>query len=129
MVRTSQKRLYLVLRPGQAIRYEVGVGRAGRQWSGASMIDGMYLAPNWAPPAEIKRDRPGLPDIIPSGSPNNPLGAAAMTLSGGQYAIHGTNAPESIGSFVSYGCIRMFNDDISDLYRRVGIGSLVIVEP
>lgn len=93
MVRTSQKRLYLVLRPGQAIRYEVGVGRAGRQWSGASMIDGMYLAPNWAPPAEIKRDRPGLPDIIPSGSPNNPLGATAMTLSGGQYAIHWTNAP------------------------------------
>jgi lipoprotein-anchoring transpeptidase ErfK/SrfK len=130
VVQTGEKRLYLVLQFGRAIRYNVGVGRVGRQWSGSARIDGMYIAPNWAPPAAVRLRQPSLPDVIPSGSPNNPLGAAAMTLSGGrQYAIHGTNAPESIGRFVSYGCIRMLNEDITDLYQRVGIGTLVIVAP
>ncbi|MCX5496175.1 L,D-transpeptidase [Kaistia dalseonensis] len=129
IVRTAERRLYLVLTKGQALRYKVGVGRAGRQWAGTSTIDGKYIRPNWAPPDEIKRDRPGIPDVIPSGSPQNPMGAAAMTLSGGSYAIHGTNAPKSIGGFVSYGCIRMYNDDILDLFDRVALGSTVIVTP
>ena len=94
VVRTGERRLYLVLGSGKAIRYKVGVGRQGRQWIGESVIDGKYIEPNWAPPAEIKRNRPNVPDLIPGGSPNNPLGVAAMTLSGGQYAIHGTNSPE-----------------------------------
>ncbi len=129
VVRTGERRLYLLLGSGKAIRYRVGVGRQGRQWIGESVIDGKYIEPNWAPPEEIKRNRPNVPDLIPGGSPNNPLGVAAMTLSGGQYAIHGTNSPDSIGGFVSYGCIRMFNEDIADLFMRVAIGSPVIVTP
>lgn len=127
VVRTSERRLYLVLGHGRALRYVVGVGRAGAQWSGTSRIDGMFIRPHWAPPAEIRRDRPNLPAVIASGSPANPMGAAAMTLSGGSYAIHGTNRPASIGGFVSYGCIRMQNDDILDLYGRVHVGTRVVV--
>jgi lipoprotein-anchoring transpeptidase ErfK/SrfK len=127
VVRTQERRLYLMLDDGRALRYPVGVGKAGRQWSGVSQIDGKYVQPAWSPPAEIRRDKPSLPDVIPGGSPHNPMGAAAMTLSGGQYAIHGTNAPGSIGGYVSYGCIRMYNQDIVDLYGRVGVGTPVVV--
>jgi lipoprotein-anchoring transpeptidase ErfK/SrfK len=127
VVRTGERRLYLVLGNGQAIRYMVGVGRAGKQWAGVSRIDGKYLNPAWSPPAEVKRDKPSLPDVIPGGSPRNPMGVAAMTLAGGEYAIHGTNMPGSIGGFVSYGCIRMYNQDISDLFGRVSVGTTVVV--
>ena len=127
VVRTSERRLYLVLGEGRALRYVVGVGRARSQWAGTSFIDGKYVRPNWAPPASIKRERPGLPDVIASGSPANPMGVAAMTLAGGEYAIHGTNAPNSIGGFVSHGCIRMYNQDIADLFDRVRIGTPVVV--
>ena len=127
VVRTSERRLYLVVGDGRAIRYPVGVGRAGKQWSGTSYIDGKYIRPAWSPPDEVKRDKPSLPDVIPGGSPRNPMGAAALTLSGGQYAIHGTNTPGSIGGFVSYGCIRMHNRDIVDLYDRVRVGTRVVV--
>ena len=129
IVETVKRRLYLVLPHGQALRYVVGVGRQGRQWSGSSSIAAKYLLPNWAPPAEIRRDTPSLPDVIAGGSPANPMGAAAMTLAGTPYAIHGTNAPASIGGFVSYGCIRMFNEDIADLFARVTVGTTVVVEP
>jgi lipoprotein-anchoring transpeptidase ErfK/SrfK len=127
VVRTNERRLYLVLGQGRALVYPVGVGRAGRQWAGKSFIDGKRIRPAWGPPPDIKRERPNLPDVIPGGAPNNPMGAAALTLSGGEYAIHGTNAPGSIGGFVSYGCIRMYNQDITDLYERVGVGTPVIV--
>ena len=127
VVRTGERRLYLVLDHGQALRYPVGVGREGRQWAGDSYIEAKFLAPNWSPPAEVKHDQPSLPDIIPGGSPSNPMGVAAMTLAGGQYAIYGTNAPDSIGGFVSYGCIRMYNEDIMDLYSRVKVGTAVVV--
>ena len=127
VVRTSERRLYLVLGDGRALRYPVGVGKAGKAWAGATRIDGKYIRPAWAPPAEVKHDNPSLPDVIPGGSPRNPMGAAAMTLAGGQYAIHGTNMPGSIGGFVSYGCIRMFNQDILDLYERVSVGTAVVV--
>lgn len=128
VIATSERRLYLVLPRGQALRYVVGVGRQGKQWSGKSSIAAMYLLPNWAPPAAIKRDTPSLPDVIPGGSSANPMGAAAMTLAGTEYAIHGTNAPGSIGGFVSYGCIRMYNEDISDLFARVKVGTTVMVQ-
>ncbi|MET4632762.1 lipoprotein-anchoring transpeptidase ErfK/SrfK [Kaistia defluvii] len=127
VVRTEERRLYLVLPGGRALRYLVGVGRSGRQWVGASSIDGKHLRPNWAPPAAIKRARPNVPDFIPSGSPANPMGAAAMTLAGGEYAIHGTNQPNSVGGFVSFGCIRMHNEDILDLFGRVNVGTPVVV--
>jgi lipoprotein-anchoring transpeptidase ErfK/SrfK len=127
VVKTSERRLYLVLGNGTALRYPVGVGRKGRQWIGTAYVDGKYLRPAWSPPAEIRRNRPGLPEVIAPGSPKNPMGVAALTLSGGEYAIHGTNTPGSIGGFVSYGCIRMFNADILDLYGRVRVGTPVVV--
>jgi len=127
VVRTSERRLYYVLGDGRAIRYPVGVGKSGKQWAGTTRIDGKYRNPAWSPPAEVKRDKPQLPDVIPGGSPRNPMGVAAMTLAGGEYAIHGTNVPGSVGGFVSYGCIRMLNDDITDLYSRVSVGTTVVV--
>jgi lipoprotein-anchoring transpeptidase ErfK/SrfK len=127
VVRTSERRLYYVMEDGRALRYPVGVGKPGMQWSGHSQISGKYLRPDWAPPADIKRAHPRLPDFIPGGAPNNPMGAAALTLGNGDYAIHGTNDPGSIGRFVSHGCIRMHNSDVLDLYRRVSIGTPVIV--
>lgn len=127
VVRTKERRLYYVLGDGRAIRYPVGVGKAGMQWSGATRIDGKYLRPDWSPPAVVKRDNPHLPNLIRGGTPQNPMGEAALTLSGGEYAIHGTNRPGSIGGFVSYGCIRMHNQDVVDLYGRVSVGTTVIV--
>ena len=94
VVKTGQRRLYYVLGDGKAIRYPVGVGRAGMQWSGTAYIDGKYIKPAWQAPDSIRKDYRRYPLVIPSGSRANPMGAAAMTLSGGgQYAIHGTNAP------------------------------------
>jgi lipoprotein-anchoring transpeptidase ErfK/SrfK len=127
IVRTGERKLYLVLGDGRALRYTVGVGRVGRQWTGRSFVDGKHYRPDWSPPPDIKRERPNLPNLIPGGSPQNPMGWGALTLNGGDYAIHGTNNPGSIGGFVSYGCIRMYNHDIADLYDRVSIGTPVIV--
>jgi lipoprotein-anchoring transpeptidase ErfK/SrfK len=127
VVKTNERRLYYVVDGAHAIRYPVGVGKAGKQWSGSAHIDGKYINPAWTPPPEVKRDKPSLPDVIPGGSPRNPMGVAAMTLSGGEYAIHGTNVPSSIGGFVSYGCIRMYNEDITDLFSRVSVGASVVV--
>ena len=127
VVKTNERRLYLILEQGRAVRYPVGVGKAGKQWAGVTRISGKYTNPAWSPPAEVKRDKPSMPDVIPGGSPHNPMGVAAMTLAGGEYAIHGTNAPGSIGGFVSYGCIRMYNQDVVDLYGRVSVGTTVMV--
>jgi lipoprotein-anchoring transpeptidase ErfK/SrfK len=127
VIKTNERRLYLVVGPGQAVRYPVGVGKSGKQWAGATRIDGKYRNPAWSPPAEVKRDKPNMPSVIPGGSPHNPMGVAAMTLAGGEYAIHGTNMPGSVGGFVSYGCIRMLNADITDLYQRVSVGTPVVV--
>ena len=127
VVRTGERRLYFVIGIRRAIRYPVGVGRIGMQWTGRSRVDGIYLRPAWAPPAAVKRDHPALPNYIPGGAPNNPMGAGALTLNGGEYAIHGTNRPGSIGKFVSYGCIRMHNRDVLDLMKRVYVGTPVLV--
>lgn len=127
VVKTSERRLYLVLDDRHAVRYPVGVGKPGKQWAGVTRIDGKYREPAWSPPADVKRDNPNMPNVIPGGSPANPMGVAAMTLAGGEYAIHGTNRPSSIGGFVSYGCVRMYNEDITDLYQRVSVGTSVVV--
>jgi lipoprotein-anchoring transpeptidase ErfK/SrfK len=127
VVRTGQRRLYYVVGDGRAISYPVGVGRAGMQWTGTAYISGRYIQPAWSPPADIKRRNPKLPAVIAGGSPKNPMGAAALTLTGGEYAIHGTNSPGSIGGFVSHGCIRMHNRHIMDLYARVSLGTTVVV--
>jgi lipoprotein-anchoring transpeptidase ErfK/SrfK len=127
VIRTHERRLYYYLGDGMALRYPVGVGKAGTQWSGTSYIDGKYLNPAWRAPADIRREKPGLSGVIPGGSAHNPMGVAAMTLAGSEYAIHGTNRPSSIGGFVSHGCIRMYNEDVTDLYGRVGYHTPVVV--
>jgi lipoprotein-anchoring transpeptidase ErfK/SrfK len=127
VIHTNERRLYYYLGDGTAVRYPVGVGRAGMQWAGTSYIDGKYVNPAWSPPDMMKREKPTLPAVIPCGAPNNPMGVAALTLHGGEYAIHGTNQPSSVGSFVSHGCIRMFNQDVTDLFGRVSYGTQVVV--
>ena len=127
VIKTSERRLYLTLGDGSAIRYPVAVGRLGKQWFGWAAVDGKYSRPAWSPPAEVLRDNPPLPSVIAGGSPHNPIGAGALTLNRGQYAIHGTNRPDSIGRFASYGCIRMHNADIMDLSSRVSVGTPVMV--
>ena len=124
VVRTEERRLYFVTGKGRAVRYPVGVGRAGKQWFGTTSVVSKQIRPAWSPPAEIRRGRPNY--VIPSGSPRNPMGAAALVLADSELAIHGTNNPGSIGGFVSWGCIRMHNQDILDLYNRVGVGTRVV---
>ena len=125
IVNTRERRLYFVLGGGTAIRYQVGVGKAGKQWAGTSQIDGKYTYPAWSPPPDMLRGR--APFVIPGGAPQNPMGIAALTLANTEFAIHGTNAPASIGGFVSNGCIRMHNQDIADLFQRVQVGTPVVV--
>ena len=127
VVRTGERRLYFVLGNGAALRYRVAVGRPGKQWFGEAYIDGKHVAPAWSPPAEVKRDNPHLPSVIPGGSSRNPMGARALTLDRDEYAIHGTNRPGSVGTNASYGCFRMLNADIIDLFDRVGVGTPVLV--
>jgi lipoprotein-anchoring transpeptidase ErfK/SrfK len=127
VVRTAERRLYYVLGQGAALRYPVAVGKPGKQWSGWARVDGKHVEPAWAPPDEVKRDNPRLPAVIPGGSPRNPMGVRALTLDRGEYAIHGTNRPDSIGTYASYGCIRMYNRDIVDLFERVQVGTPVVV--
>jgi lipoprotein-anchoring transpeptidase ErfK/SrfK len=128
IISTSRRQLFFVIGDGTAIRYRVAVGRPGKQWFGTRYIDAKHVRPAWAPPAIVKRDNPDLPDFIPGGASNNPMGVAALTLApGADYAIHGTNKPSSIGTFASYGCIRMRNEDIADLYQRVRVGTRVTV--
>ena len=126
VVKTGERKLYYVLGSGQAMRYTVAVGRPGKEWAGATTIARKEVDPIWGPPAEVKRDKPGLPDLVPPG-PHNPLGPRAMLLRGTEYAIHGTNKRESIGTRASYGCIRMYNEDVVDLYEKVSIGTPVVV--
>jgi len=128
VVKTHERRLYYVIDYGRALRFPVGVGRAGMAWTGRAHVEGKYIEPAWAPPPSIRAENPRLPRVIPGGAPNNPMGAAALTLRGGEYAIHGTNHPELIGGFVSHGCIRMYNADIRELYRLVDVGTPVVVQ-
>lgn len=123
------RRLYFTIGNGWAISYIVAVAKPGKEWRGAARIDGKYVSPAWAPPDSVKRDHPELPDLIPGGSPRNPMGVRALTLDRDEIAIHGTNRPESIGKAVSYGCIRMSNTDVTDLFQRVAVGTLVTMVP
>jgi lipoprotein-anchoring transpeptidase ErfK/SrfK len=129
VIKTGERKLYYVRGDGTALRYRVAVGKPGKQWFGDAQIDGKYVRPAWSPPAEVKRDNPRLPDVIPGGAPNNPMGARALTLNLDEYAIHGTNRPSSIGTYASYGCIRMLNEDIVHLYDQVDVGTRVVVVP
>jgi lipoprotein-anchoring transpeptidase ErfK/SrfK len=131
VVKQGERSLYLTLQGGAAIRYPVAVGKAGKAWRGRAQVQGKYVNPSWSPPAEVKHDKPWLPDVIEGGAANNPMGGHALTLSGGEYAIHGTTRAmrASIGTAASYGCIRMYNEDIADLFWRVQVGTPVAVLP
>ncbi|MFC7052320.1 L,D-transpeptidase [Hansschlegelia quercus] len=129
LVSNGQRKLYLVLGDGRAWRYPVAVGKNGKRWLGTAKIKGKFVQPAWSPPAEVKRDKPFLPNLIAGGSPTNPMGPRALLLDRDQYAIHGTNRPNSIGTYASYGCIRMRNEDIVDLFEKVRVGARVTVVP
>jgi lipoprotein-anchoring transpeptidase ErfK/SrfK len=128
IVDTDNTTLLLVQGNGQAISYGVGVGRDGFRWSGEQVVTRMSAWPDWNPPSEMIERQPYLPRFM-AGGPSNPMGARALYLGNSVYRIHGTNDPSTIGQFVSSGCIRLLNDDIEDLYARVGVGTKVIVLP
>ncbi|HEY2244295.1 MAG TPA: L,D-transpeptidase [Xanthobacteraceae bacterium] len=128
IIDTPNTYLYYVLGNGQAIRYGIGVGRDGFTWSGTQSITRKAEWPDWVPPPEMIHRQPYLPRQM-AGGPGNPLGARALYLGGTIYRIHGTNAPQTIGTHVSSGCIRLTNQDVTDLYSRVSVGTKVIVLP
>ncbi len=129
LISQSAKRLYLIVDAETAIAYPVAVAKRGKEWSGPARIAGKFVEPAWSPPDTVKRDHPELPDVIPGGSPSNPMGARAITLDRDEIAIHGTTTAmrASIGAAASYGCIRMLNEDVIDLFERVAIGAPVMM--
>jgi len=131
VISARQRKLFLVVDQGVAIAYPIAVPKSGKEWSGYASVAGKFVNPDWSPPPIVKRDHPELPNLIPGGSPHNPMGVRALTLDRFQVAIHGTTGKmrASIGTAASYGCIRMLNEDVVDLYDRVSVGSPVIMEP
>ena len=127
IVNTADRYLYLIMGNGVALRYGIGVGRDGFQWGGTQKITLKREWPDWVPPPEMITRQPYLPRWM-AGGPGNPLGARAMNLGATVYRIHGTNAPETIGQAVSSGCFRLVNDDVTDLYSRVPVGTKVLVQ-
>ncbi|WKA29542.1 L,D-transpeptidase [Bradyrhizobium roseum] len=128
VIDTANTTLYYVLGQGRAIRYGVGVGRDGFTWSGVQSVSRKAEWPDWHPPAEMIARQPYLPRFM-AGGPGNPLGARALYLGSSVYRIHGTNDPSTIGKFVSSGCIRLTNEDVTDLFGRVDVGAKVVVLP
>ncbi len=128
IIDTAHTFLYLTLGNGKAMRYGIGVGREGFTWSGVQQITRKAEWPDWIPPAEMVARQPYLPRWV-GGGPGNPLGARALYLGNTDYRIHGTNDPTTIGKRVSSGCIRLRNEDVEDLYQRVGVGTKVVVLP
>lgn len=126
IVDTRQHFLYFTLGAGKALRYGIGTAKTGFEWSGTHRITNKREWPDWTPPAEMLKRRPELPRYM-AGGLNNPLGARALYIGSTLYRIHGTNEPWTIGGDVSSGCIRMTNDDVTDLFSRVQIGTKVIV--
>ncbi|WP_375464814.1 L,D-transpeptidase [uncultured Methylobacterium sp.] len=126
VVSTAERRLYFVMPNGEALRYGVGVGRPGFAWSGVKTVTAKKEWPSWTPPAAMIARRPDLPRYM-AGGVENPLGARAMYIGNTEYRIHGSNEPDTIGQAVSSGCIRMTNEDVTDLYERVKVGAKVVV--
>lgn len=126
VIDTPRRFLFLVQPGGRAVRYGIGVGRPGFEWAGMKSVTRKAEWPNWTPPPEMLKRRPDLPRFM-TGGPENPLGARALYLGSSLYRIHGTNEPNTIGTAVSSGCIRMTNDDVIDLYERVRVGAKVFV--
>ena len=131
IIKQSERKLYLTAGNGTAIRYPVAIGKSGKAWRGETYVSGKFVAPAWQAPEVVLHDHPNLSHVIPGGAPNNPMGAAALTLSLSEVAIHGTTRSmrKSVGTAASYGCIRMYNEDVVDLYQRVQVGTPVISVP
>jgi lipoprotein-anchoring transpeptidase ErfK/SrfK len=131
VISQSGRKLYLILDTERAIAYPVAVAKRGKEWFGAAKVLAKYVDPAWSPPDSVHRDHPELPEVIPGGSAMNPMGARALLLDRDEIAIHGTTARmrASIGAAASYGCIRMLNEDVIDLFDRVAVGAPVVMAP
>jgi hypothetical protein len=127
IVSFGDRRLYLITRPGHATSYPIAVPREQSRWQGTTTVSDKRVNPSWRPTPEMFRENPKLPTWVPGGHPMNPLGVRAMYLGASTYRIHGTDAPWTIGQAVSKGCIRMFNEDVLDLYPKVPVGMRVTV--
>ncbi len=127
IVSFGDRRLYLVTRPGQALSYPIAVPREQARWQGITSVSMKRENPSWTPTPEMRRQNPRLPSWVPGGHPMNPMGVRALYLGSSMYRIHGTDAPWTIGQAVSAGCIRMYNEDVLDLYPRVPVGAKVTV--
>ena len=127
IVSFGDRKLYYINRRGEAISYPIAVPRAQSRWSGVTRVSQKRVNPGWTPTPEMRRENPKLPAHVPGGHPLNPLGVRALYLGSSLYRIHGTDAPWTIGSAVSKGCIRMYNEDVVDLYRRTRVGTKVTV--
>lgn len=127
IVSFGDRRLYLITRAGEAISYPVAIPREQDRWQGVTKVSDKKVNPAWRPTPDMLRENPRLPSWVPGGHPMNPLGVRALYLGSSTYRIHGTDAPWTIGTAASKGCIRMFNRDVLDLYPRVPIGTKVTV--
>ena len=127
VVSFGDRRLYYVTRLGEAISYPIAIPREEDRWQGITSVSDKKIDPSWRPTADMLAENPRLPPWIPGGHPMNPLGVRALYLGTSTYRIHGTDAPWTIGTAVSKGCIRMYNQDVLDLYPRVLLGARVTV--
>ncbi len=127
VVSFGDRKLYLIHSRGEAISYPIAVPRAQSSWSGRTVVSQKRVNPSWTPTPSMRRENPKLPVHVPGGHPQNPLGVRALYLGSSLYRIHGTDAPWTIGTAVSKGCIRMYNEDVIDLYPRVRTGTPVTV--
>jgi lipoprotein-anchoring transpeptidase ErfK/SrfK len=127
IVSFADRRLYYVQSRGHAISYPIAAPRSNASWQGVMRISSKKVNPTWTPTADMRRENPSLPAYVPGGHPRNPLGYRALYLGSSLYRIHGTDAPWTIGQSVSHGCIRMYNADVEDLFRRVKVGAKVTV--
>jgi len=127
IVSFGDRRLYLITQPGHAISYPVAVPANEARWQGSTIVSDKKINPGWTPTPEMRAKNHSLPSFVPGGHPMNPLGDRAMYLGSSAYRIHGTDAPWTIGQAVSHGCIRMYNEDVHDLYPRVPVGTHVTV--
>lgn len=128
IVRFSERRLYYVLPQQRAIAYPIGAPMGEARWSGVTHISSRRINPTWTPTSDMRRENPTLPAYVPGGHPRNPLGVRALYLGASTYRIHGTDAPWTVGQAVSHGCIRMYNNDVINLYNRAPIGTRVVVK-
>jgi len=131
IIKQNERKLYFTTGSGTAVRYPIAIGRSGMAWLGETYVQGKYIRPAWEAPWVVRRDHPQFTHVIPGGSPRNPMGAAAITLGRSEVAIHGTTASmrRSVGTAASYGCIRMYNEDVVDLFGRVAVGTPVVAIP